>query len=373
MQLKFLKNRNLMLTESPHISVIIPTFNKAVYLDLTLASWCYQEREDFGLIVVVDGSTDNTREILEKYASRLPLNIIEIKNTGRAGARNVGLKQARGSVIVFSDDDRVVVPGFLNAHFENLANNPDQFISLGWQYGVLTNIGQDCYLPTDLLVKVVRERPELGDSVITGNAARLFSADDLDKDFSLIDTWYFHEPWFEEYLHPAIKQFGDELTACPLVWAFGTTGNLAISKKVLEQAGGFDEDFSGWGNEDTELNYRLISNGMRTRVARQAINYHQNHPRDIGQLKWNWLRTAGIFLNKHPDIRIALYIQAVMWNLPYPDIFKIVEEVESNKDSNLVHAYSRLLINNARELTTYGDIINWKRGNEVVAVSKLRF
>src|SRR4051812_27410402 len=92
----------------PKVSVIMPTYNKAEYLDLSLASWCHQSFTDYELIVVNDGARDATPDVLRKYEARLPIRCIAIENVGRAGARNCGLRVARGAIIVFCDDDRVV-------------------------------------------------------------------------------------------------------------------------------------------------------------------------------------------------------------------------------------------------------------------------
>ena len=362
-----------MKNSSPLVTVIIPTYNKSIFLDLSLASWCQQEFEDYEIVIVNDGSTDNTLDIINKYSERLPIRTLSIKNSGRAGARNRGLRIAAGSIIAFCDDDRVVHPKFLSAHVNNICSCDSPLVSLGWQYCLLTNIGEGCYFPTEAVAKVLLEMPEHAEAIKSGEAVRLFGASDIENNFSMVENWKLLEPWFEEYLHPAINQFGDDVTECPLVWAFGTTGNMAIEKEVLNMVDPFDEVFSGWGNEDTELHYRLTQKGVRTRVAREAINYHQNHARDMANLKWNWLRTAGVFLNKHPDMKVALYIQAVMWNLPYTEIFQIVRDAEALKGSPLVSAYSRLLLNNARELTTYGDVIESKHGTDPVAVLKQRF
>lgn len=80
---------------TPKVSVIVPTYNKARYLDLSLASWCHQRCSDYELIIVDDGSTDSTSEVLRKYKDRLPARCVSIDHRGRAFARNRGLDKAR--------------------------------------------------------------------------------------------------------------------------------------------------------------------------------------------------------------------------------------------------------------------------------------
>ncbi len=88
------------------ISVIIPTYNGADRILNTLTVLEQQSYRDFELIVVIDGSTDNTKSILEKKSLNFKsLRIIEQKNKGRAAVRNTGVKEAKGNILIFYDDD----------------------------------------------------------------------------------------------------------------------------------------------------------------------------------------------------------------------------------------------------------------------------
>lgn len=90
------------------ISVIIPTHNRAEFLMDVLESVYCQTRKPFEIIVVDDGSTDNTREAVSK--SFKDVDYIHQKNSGPAAARNAGIARARGDVIVFLDDDDLLLP-----------------------------------------------------------------------------------------------------------------------------------------------------------------------------------------------------------------------------------------------------------------------
>src|SRR5450756_466358 len=94
------------------VTVVIPTFNQASRLELTLSSFLYQEpsRGGWEVVVVDDGSTDDTSSIIEAFAGRLPLRSLRQPNSGRSAARNAGAAIARGRVLAFCDSDRVCAP-----------------------------------------------------------------------------------------------------------------------------------------------------------------------------------------------------------------------------------------------------------------------
>lgn len=91
--------------EVPKISVVVPTYQGAKRIVSMLECLLAQEFRDFETIVVVDGSTDGTYELLQGMSWSIPIKIINQANRGRAGARNSGAKAARSPMVVFLDDD----------------------------------------------------------------------------------------------------------------------------------------------------------------------------------------------------------------------------------------------------------------------------
>lgn len=93
--------------KSSKVSVIIPTYNRAHYLPATIESVLQQTFQDFEIIIVDDGSTDNTQEVLKPYLERSPNKIRYYykENRGCASARNHGLEKANGKYIAFLDSD----------------------------------------------------------------------------------------------------------------------------------------------------------------------------------------------------------------------------------------------------------------------------
>jgi glycosyltransferase involved in cell wall biosynthesis len=111
---------------SPAISVVIPCYNASRYLESALASVQVQTFTDFEIIVVDDGSTDNSKALLEAIASREPrLRIISRPNTGIVGALNDGLAAARGEFIARMDADDLCFPGRFEKQVAYLRAHPD--------------------------------------------------------------------------------------------------------------------------------------------------------------------------------------------------------------------------------------------------------
>lgn len=117
---------------TPRISVIIPTYNNAHYIVEALQSVFAQSFSDYEVIVVDDGSTDETTAVLTPFTDRIRLFYQE--NAGSAAARNTGLATARGDVVLFLDADDVLLPGKLAAQMALLDKRPSLgAVHSGWQ------------------------------------------------------------------------------------------------------------------------------------------------------------------------------------------------------------------------------------------------
>ena len=104
-------------------SVIIPIFNKANTIVQALDSVCNQSIQDFEIIVVNDGSTDNVLDVLQKYP--YPLKVISQRNMGVSVARNTGINNAEGEYICFLDADDMWYPNHLAVIMDMMSQNPD--------------------------------------------------------------------------------------------------------------------------------------------------------------------------------------------------------------------------------------------------------
>lgn len=106
----------------PSVSVIVPTYNRAGMLVKAVESVLEQTFRDFELIVVDDGSTDKTGEVINKYSGRV--RYFAKENGGVASARNLGLIMSRGDLVAWLDDDDFFYPRKLEKQVIYFKNNP---------------------------------------------------------------------------------------------------------------------------------------------------------------------------------------------------------------------------------------------------------
>jgi glycosyltransferase involved in cell wall biosynthesis len=113
----------------PKASIIVPAFNVAKTLPQTLTSLLSQTFEDFEIIVVDDGSIDDTAQIARAFGADARVKLILQRNRGLAGARNTGIAEACGEYIGFCDADDLWQPKKLASHVAHLESKPDVGLS----------------------------------------------------------------------------------------------------------------------------------------------------------------------------------------------------------------------------------------------------
>ena len=114
----------------PKFSIIIPAYNGAEHLGEAIQSVLNQTYQDFELIVVDDVSTDNTSEVVKNYTDPRIKYILQTHNQGANAARNTGVRQSRGEIIAFLDQDDLFHPDKLRTHAAFL----DQHHHIGFTY-----------------------------------------------------------------------------------------------------------------------------------------------------------------------------------------------------------------------------------------------
>lgn len=202
-----------MPQKQPLISIIVPTYNLQDYIGETLDSILAQENySNFEMLIVDDRSTDNTLDIINRYAEKDP-RITVLVNTGKkgaAGARNTGIKQAKGEWIAFLDGDDLWEKSNLACKMAVLADYPDvQMITSDFYNENATNSSID---KSRLHTTLQSEKPawkkhcqhanETGTLLRLENLVTIFLEDDI----------------------------------------MGNTGVFLIKHKLLESVGYFDED-----------------------------------------------------------------------------------------------------------------------------------
>ncbi len=106
----------------PEVSVIVPTYNRAQFVVCAIDSVLSQTFLDYELIVVDDGSTDDTKEVLLGYGDRI--KYIYQSNSGVGAARNAGIRCAVGEWLAFLDSDDIWLPEYLSCQMEQANQNP---------------------------------------------------------------------------------------------------------------------------------------------------------------------------------------------------------------------------------------------------------
>ena len=116
--------------KKPLISVIVPVYNGEKYIKECVDSLINQSYENVEIVIVNDGSTDSTKEIIcSNYKKYRNIVIVEKKNSGVSDSRNIGIKLAKGKFITFVDSDDTVEPEFVN-YLYNLAMENDSQVAL---------------------------------------------------------------------------------------------------------------------------------------------------------------------------------------------------------------------------------------------------
>jgi glycosyltransferase involved in cell wall biosynthesis len=250
-------------------SVVIPTYNRLPILTKCLRALEQQTLADrYEVVVVDDGSTDGTVAWLRSQATEFPhVQLFCQDHQGPSAARNLGVAKAQGDTIIFIDSDLVVTAVFLQAHAEALRQGQ-------------ADLGSD----------------------------RLFTYG------RVVNTANFEDPTTEPY---KITDFSA---------AYFATGNVAIGRHWLEQAGLFDTGFQLYGWEDLELGVRLKKLGLKLIKCPAAVGYHWHPAFSLDQIprlidqEMQRGRMGVLFYQKHPtwDVRLMIqmtWLHQVLWGV----------------------------------------------------------
>ncbi len=138
------------------ISVIVPVYNKEKYLPETLDSILRQTYEEYELIVVNDGSTDSTSEILAQYQKRFSgrMKVITQNNRGVSSARNAGAEEACGDMALFFDADDLMEPDMLRVLAETAENEQADLVTGSYlEIDERGNVLKNCLFPESFTMK----------------------------------------------------------------------------------------------------------------------------------------------------------------------------------------------------------------------------
>jgi glycosyltransferase involved in cell wall biosynthesis len=153
---KPLSNKLVEKNKPPKVSVIMPTYNRAHMIGRSIEGILNQTFKDWELIIVSDGSTDNTREVVLSYHDPR-IRYFHKGHGGVASARNYAIRQAKGEYIAYCDDDDILLP----FHLKTLANYLDRHPEVGFVKGDYVHIeagSQKGYLSCGILLASMHRR-----------------------------------------------------------------------------------------------------------------------------------------------------------------------------------------------------------------------
>ncbi|MDX3640004.1 glycosyltransferase family 2 protein [Streptomyces sp. MB09-02B] len=271
-----------MTAATPSVSVVVPTRDQASRLSVTLRAFASQDvpRDDWEIVVVDDGSRDGTADVLAA-AGDLPLRAVRTPPRGRAAARNHGVREASGELIVFCDGDRAPVPGYVRAHAEAHTGSAHRVV-----------VGD----VRELYVSDFDTRAESLAGLLTAPSGG------LDRGA--------RTPAFVKKVCGVYDSAGT--TTSPVRWLSFLSGNVSLPRRLFARAGGFDEDFTEWGLEHLELGYRLVRLGAEYRHCRSARNHHFAHRRPVGFYEASLEASAQVFARKHPEFPEELLLDLTL-------------------------------------------------------------
>lgn len=191
----------------PFFSIIIPLYNKEKAIEKTLKSVFHQSFTDYEILIINDGSTDKSEEKVKRFSDER-LRLISTENKGVSQARNLGISESKGKLIAFLDADDYWFPSHLQSLFQLYHNFPEA--------GLLATNYQFYYSDKKIIQPVFDDIPtEKWNGIVT------------------------------DFFHSSLKY--------RIAW----TSAVAVTKKVLDDIGNFDENITLGAGEDTDMWIRI--------------------------------------------------------------------------------------------------------------------
>lgn len=337
----------------PPLSVLMPTYNRASYLKWTLEGFAQQTVQDWELVLVDDGSTDNTEEVVDAFKDRLNIRYLKQNNQGRSAARNYACSQARGPIWVFSDDDRIPAPEFIEEHLKTLGSD-EKKISVGQKKEILTHYSEAFQLPWDNhLLALFSRNPELSLKRMPKALTCLITEEEFRDNFEAVVT-RLHYKNSPDNFDEVVAHYGEELENFLFGWVLCTTGNAALHRPPKGTEIGFDENYTGWGMEDTDFAYQLVSAGYTVQCSPKARNFHQLHPRSPTEPD-EMRKNLKLFCEKHSGEQdlfgltqkpganlLSLFVRFVQRDYTLAALNQIAVELKASKPHMFLKDYLRL-------------------------------
>lgn len=135
--------QHIMFDLNPEISIILPTYNRAKHLPKAIESVINQTYESWELIIIDDGSQDDTFAVINPYLDYLKIRYIKHKNRKAGYARNAGIQASFGQYITFIDSDDIYFPNHLQTRIDYMKSHPELDLIFG---GYETDTDEDIWV-----------------------------------------------------------------------------------------------------------------------------------------------------------------------------------------------------------------------------------
>jgi glycosyltransferase involved in cell wall biosynthesis len=320
-----------MVEKNPLVTIIIPFYNAESYLQATMDSALNQTWGKREIILVDDGSTDRSNQLMKDYLSK-NIKLIRQQNRGASAARNYGIRFAEGDLIQFLDSDDILAPDKIERQVISLRNEPDGTVASG---------------PFRNFIESV-ENPQA------------VAFDNGFGDFEKPVDWL-----VEAALNRAMFP--------PVVWL--------TPRKLIEEAGAWNENITY--NDDSEFFARVLLKARKIVYCNEALSYYRRGvSTSLGSRKDRIARISELYslnlvtshmLNHEPSLRVreacAYKYRKLIYSL-YPehrDLIKIAQQklkdLNVRGDFNFGNGLTRKLSN----------IIGWKNAKLIqMSYKKIR-
>jgi glycosyltransferase involved in cell wall biosynthesis len=288
----------------PLVSVLIPCYNQAHFLSEAIESVLAQTYPHFEVIVVDDGSTDNTSEVAGRYPEK-KVRLIRQDNRGLSRARNRGLSESEGEYVVFLDSDDRLLPGALEVGLEHLHSHPEcAFVSGHYRYiaadGSALPPPAPPYVGGDHYLKLLRRnyigmhaaviyRREVFESV-GGFRGSVDAAEDYDLYLRIARKFPIccHDEVVAEYRRHAANMSADPALMLKTV--------LAVLRSQREHL------------KESKHHQQAYKAGVRFWQGYYGVQLAHKVLADVRDHEWRWaLRDALVLLRHYPGVPIRAY------------------------------------------------------------------
>ncbi len=246
------------MTQSP-FSVAMPAYNASEFLAATLDSIINQEMPPVEIVVVDDGSTDSTPQILESYSDKV--RSIRIQNSGPGHARKVAVEACTSQWIALCDSDDLWLPEHLSRFHHAINRHPDINI-------LISNFSSFGETATGSTPHFQTARKEWFDCY----------GEEIAE-----DQWLLSRP-YEAFLefNPAYPS------------------GMAFTKDIYEQSGGIIEKYSRWKAEDSEFTRRLVAApDARVWLDNRVGWFYRRHGQNFSETQWRNVEARAVILEEH--------------------------------------------------------------------------